>query len=127
MQPKPVDALRGVRVSSIAAAGWRNYAVADTGEVWAWERAHSTPLGHGGHMHFRLPKPIELLQGIKVDAVAASDDHTLAVADDGSVYAWGNEEAASSGALGLGLSMRDAVGSVRTPQPVPALRVACGL
>jgi alpha-tubulin suppressor-like RCC1 family protein len=32
----PVETLRGVRVISIAAAGSRCYAVADTGEVWAW-------------------------------------------------------------------------------------------
>jgi alpha-tubulin suppressor-like RCC1 family protein len=31
--PKPVEALRGVRVGSIAAAAFRSYAVADTGEV----------------------------------------------------------------------------------------------
>jgi hypothetical protein len=33
--PKPVEAIWGVRVGSIAAAGWRSYAVADTGAVWA--------------------------------------------------------------------------------------------
>jgi hypothetical protein len=33
--PKPVEALRGVRVSSVAAAEWRSYAAADTGELWA--------------------------------------------------------------------------------------------
>jgi alpha-tubulin suppressor-like RCC1 family protein len=33
--PKPVEALRGVRVGSVAAASNRSYAVADTGEVWA--------------------------------------------------------------------------------------------
>jgi alpha-tubulin suppressor-like RCC1 family protein len=36
LQPKPVEALRGVRVGSIAASGHRSYAVADTGELWAW-------------------------------------------------------------------------------------------
>jgi alpha-tubulin suppressor-like RCC1 family protein len=34
--PKPVEALRDVRVGSIAAAGRCSYAVADTGELWAW-------------------------------------------------------------------------------------------
>jgi alpha-tubulin suppressor-like RCC1 family protein len=34
--PKPVEALRGVRVGSIAATYHRSYAVSDTGEVWAW-------------------------------------------------------------------------------------------
>jgi hypothetical protein len=35
LQPKPIEALRRVRVSGIAAACYRSYAVADTGEVWA--------------------------------------------------------------------------------------------
>jgi hypothetical protein len=35
--PKPVEALRGVRVGSIAQGGDRSYAVADTGELWTWE------------------------------------------------------------------------------------------
>jgi alpha-tubulin suppressor-like RCC1 family protein len=47
--PKPVEALRNVRMSSIAAAGHRSYAVADTGEVWAWgvDGVGLPPLGHG--------------------------------------------------------------------------------
>jgi alpha-tubulin suppressor-like RCC1 family protein len=87
--PTPVEALRGVRVGSVAATGFRCYAVADTGELWAWG-VEGVPLGHGEDMHGPLPKPIESLRGIKVDAVAGSNQHTLAVADDGSVYAWGD-------------------------------------
>jgi alpha-tubulin suppressor-like RCC1 family protein len=47
--PKPVEALRGVRMSSIAAAGIRSYAVADTGELWVWgmDKSGDVPLGHG--------------------------------------------------------------------------------
>jgi E3 ubiquitin-protein ligase HERC2 len=90
--PTPVEALRGVRVSSIAVSGWRNYAVADTGELWAWGLCGaSPPLGHDDELEdCPVFKPIESLRGIKVDAVAAGDGHTLAMADDGSVYAWGN-------------------------------------
>jgi alpha-tubulin suppressor-like RCC1 family protein len=146
--PRPIEALRGVRVGSIAAADCRSYAVTDSGEVWAWGWVHSpsplghgevwawgrdensrfeAPLGHGEQVHCPLPRPIESLRGVKVDAVAAGEHHTLALADNGSVYAWGNENAAHAGALGLGLSMRNAVGSVLTPQRVPALQVECGL
>jgi E3 ubiquitin-protein ligase HERC2 len=129
--PKPVEALRGVRVSSVAAAGTRSYALADTGELWAWgcetDYAYSSPLGHGEEEDCPSPKPIEALQGVKVDAVATGSTHTLALGDDGRVYAWGNERAANSGALGLGPSVSDAPIPVRTPQRIPALRVSCGL
>jgi alpha-tubulin suppressor-like RCC1 family protein len=66
------------------------------------------------------------LRGIKVDAVVGSDTQALAIAGDGSVYAWGNEPAAASGALGLGVAVSDAKRLVPTPQRIPALRVACG-
>jgi alpha-tubulin suppressor-like RCC1 family protein len=41
-----------------------------------------------------VPKPIEALRGVKVNAVAASFDHTLALADNGSLYTWGRGGAA---------------------------------
>jgi alpha-tubulin suppressor-like RCC1 family protein len=127
--PKPVEALQGVRVSGVAVAGHRSYAVADTGELWAWgcECDGGPPLGHGEQMDCLFPKPIAALRGIKVDAVAAGHHHTLALADDGSVYAWGNHNAADSGALGLGHSVRDPGRAVPTPRRIPGLRVACGL
>jgi hypothetical protein len=76
---KPVEALRGVRVGSVAAAQYRSYALADTGELWAWGSEHPRvpPLGHGGLLTpCFLPKPIESLQNVKVDAVSAAQGHT---------------------------------------------------
>jgi alpha-tubulin suppressor-like RCC1 family protein len=78
-------------------------------------------------MDCSLPKPIESLRGVKVDTVAVGDDHALALADDGSVYVWGNKEAARLGALGLGDAVTDAEVEVLTPRRMPGLRVACGL
>jgi alpha-tubulin suppressor-like RCC1 family protein len=129
--PTPVEALHGVFVGGIAAAGLRSYAVTDTCEVWAWgrDRGDNPPLGHGAEMECPLPKVIESLRGVKVDAVATGGIHTLALADDGSVHAWGCEGAtAGTGALGLGRWAGDEDGTVPTPQPIPALRVAtCGV
>jgi alpha-tubulin suppressor-like RCC1 family protein len=126
-RPKPVEALRGVRVSIVAAGLWRSFAVADTGELWEWGLQNSDGLLQRGElMNRRVPKRIKSLQGVKMDAVAAGESHTLVLADDGSVYVWGDERAAASGAFGLGPEADDD-GWVVMPQRIPALRVACGL
>jgi alpha-tubulin suppressor-like RCC1 family protein len=141
LRPKPFEALQGVRVVSIAAGALRSYAVACTGEVWTWglDVGFDFPLGHGDlrpipvlgqEEEYPLPEPIQSLEGVKVIAVAAEAGcrrHTLALADDGSVYAWGDERAVSSGALGLGLSVSGEGQAVLTPQRIPALRVSCVL
>jgi alpha-tubulin suppressor-like RCC1 family protein len=63
--PTPVAALRGVHVSSVAAGGLRNHAVAETGELWTWgyegdgiEGNNISPLGHGEHKDDPLLTPI---------------------------------------------------------------------
>jgi alpha-tubulin suppressor-like RCC1 family protein len=131
MQRQPtLVAIRGVRVGSIAAAGFCSYAVADTGEMWSWGVEDSdlkSLLGHGKQMDCPFPKPISALRGVKVDAVAAGWYHTLALADDGSGYAWGKWRAAEVGALGLSPAISDAEYPVPTPQRLPALLVAYGL
>jgi alpha-tubulin suppressor-like RCC1 family protein len=132
MLPRPIEALRSVRVRSLAAADYRCYAVAETGQLWAWGDDDEgplyqdalAPLGHGEPRPRPLSKPIESLHDFKVVEVAAGTGHTLAMADDGSVYLWGNLSAAGSGALGLGPAVQPAGRHVRTPQLVPTLRVA---
>jgi hypothetical protein len=126
--PKPVEALRGVRVGGIAAALGCSYAVADTGQVWSWERRRVTPIStdHGEQADSVLLEPIEAMWGFKVDAVITGDFHTLALADDGSVYAWGDMDAAISGALGLRPLVTQAERTDPTPRRIPTLRVGCG-
>jgi alpha-tubulin suppressor-like RCC1 family protein len=115
--PKPVEALL------LTEDPWRNYALTDTGELWV--RGSDPPLGHDEHTDCPVPKPIESLRGVKVDAVVIGGLHTLALADDGSMYAWGGYHSAISGALGLGNSMPDRNTPVCTPQRIPAVHTDC--
>jgi hypothetical protein len=96
--PAPVVALRGLRVSSIAVTNRLTKAVAINGEVWAWGITGTyCPFGpQGMQTRCSWPMPFESLRGVKVDAVAVGSYHMLALADDGSVYAWGDWFAASA-------------------------------
>jgi alpha-tubulin suppressor-like RCC1 family protein len=115
---KAVEALRGVRVGTVAASGHRSYAADDHGVLWAWgcDDMNGVPLGHGEQADCPLPKPIAALPGVRVDVVAASGNHTLALADDGSVYGWGGNFPARVGMLSLGPSVSHAGTAVRTPR-----------
>jgi alpha-tubulin suppressor-like RCC1 family protein len=127
--PKLVEALRGVRVGSVAVGGLRSYAVTCTGELWAWgiDAVNFPPIGHGKKENCVVPKPMSPLRGVKVDAVSTAHDCTLALADNGRMYAWGGFTAAKSGALGLGSSGRGAWAGVVMPERMSGPRVACGL
>jgi alpha-tubulin suppressor-like RCC1 family protein len=130
-----------VRVGSVAAFDTGSYVVAASGELRAWGnnrgRQGPDPLGHGEQSCCPMPKVIESLRNVKVDAVAAGERRRVALAEDWSVYAWGYVDWAGLGVLGLSkgeMEPRDrysvANGEPAQPLPpprrVPELRV-CGL
>lgn len=112
----------------ISAAWTHSVAVRDDGTVWVWggnsnSSNQGTLLGIGGSAYNveKLPVQINGLSGII--AVAADTEHTLALKNDGTVWAWGEN---SSGQLGNGSST-----SSSTPVQVSGLSsisriFACG-
>lgn len=88
-------------------------AVGSNGEAYAWGLASSGELGHGGWTPIDEDVP-RLVRGLRVRSVSAGANHSLVIAEDGSLWACGRSR---NGQLGLG-SYVDA-GSL---QPVEALR-----
>jgi hypothetical protein len=124
--PKPVEALRGVRVGSIAAGDQRTYA-GQRRAVGVGMRPQGRPSARPCHTEEPSSAHADgVATDIQVDAVACSYAHTLALADDGSVYACGSAPATTSGALGLGSLVSDAGLAVLTAHRIPGLRAACG-
>ena len=74
-------------------------AVGNEGGVWTW--GFGTVLGpnYDQNRHVPTPLALEALDMAKPKMVAAGAIHTVAVLDDGSLWAWGNNE---DGQLGLG-------------------------
>ena len=74
-------------------------AVLENGEVYGWGYNGNGQLGLGNNINQLNPQRVTGLQGVVVTSVVCGYAHTLAVTDEGSLYAWG---ANSYGQLGTG-------------------------
>lgn len=88
----------GEAVSSIAARHDHSLALTSTGSVYAWGINSSGQLGDGTSINSPLPKKITV-GGVAVSSLVVGNDHSLALAPAGVVYAWGYN---ASGQLGDG-------------------------
>ncbi|MBM4165303.1 MAG: RCC1 repeat-containing protein, partial [Lentisphaerae bacterium] len=90
-------------VTAVAAGSIHTLALKDDGTVWAWGYNAWGQIGDGTQYTNRL-NPVQVLMADRtplsgVIAIAAGNGHSLAVQEDGSVWAWGDN---SYGQLGDG-------------------------
>ncbi|XP_060743908.1 RCC1 and BTB domain-containing protein 2 isoform X1 [Tachysurus vachellii] len=101
-QPTPrrvSSCLQNKVVVNIACGQLCSMAVLDNGEIYGWGYNCNGQLGLGNNGNQQTPCRIAALQGITVVQVACGYAHTLALTDEGFVYAWG---ANAYGQLGTG-------------------------
>lgn len=99
----------------VAAGGAHSLALATDGTAYAWGRGNYGQLGAGGTKSALAPVEIKALRGNDTVQVAAGADYSLALGQDGAVYAWG------SGQYGqLGIEGKVGSSSIR-PLAVPDL------
>ena len=94
-------ALAGKTVTAIAVVGASSYALTSEGKVYAWGLNDFGQLGDGSTANRSLPVLIGgLLSGKTITAISSgAGRHQLALASDGSLFAWGDN---ASGQLGNG-------------------------
>jgi alpha-tubulin suppressor-like RCC1 family protein len=101
VQVSQVSGLAGVftGVTTVAAGGYHSVARKSDGTVWAWGFNFYGQLGNGTYgNNASSSTPVQvLLTG--VTSVAAGFNHTVALKDDGTVWAWGDN---GYGQLGTG-------------------------
>jgi len=106
-QPAPalVEALQGTRVAAVSVGGTGRdgahmLALDCEGSVWSWGAGEYGRCGNGKSSQ-ALPARVEILEeaGGRFAGVAAGGAHSLAVREDGALWAWGKSE---SGQLGMG-------------------------
>ena len=98
--PRKVSASFGGRkVTRITCGQTSSMAVLENGEVYGWGYNGNGQLGLGNNINQLNPQRVTGLQGVVVTMVVCGYAHTLAVSDEGALYAWG---ANSYGQLGTG-------------------------
>jgi alpha-tubulin suppressor-like RCC1 family protein len=97
--PVQVTGFSGKTIKAIAAGNSFSMALATDGSVWAWGYNSSGQLGDGTNTTRLLPVILIGLSGKNITAIAAGNNHALALAADNSVWAVG---ANNSGQLGDG-------------------------
>jgi len=92
LTPSWVDALSQDRVVGVALGFDFTLAVTDAGAVFSFGYNAVGALGHGSLEAEVLPRRIEALAqtGRRFVAVAAGDDHALALSEEGELYGWGH-------------------------------------
>lgn len=117
-RPVQVKLGAGVKAKAIAVGNSFAMALTTTGHVLAWGQNQLGTLGIGSTANHHLPVRVKLPAGVTAEAIAAGDQHGLAVTTAG-VFAWGSN---NFGQLGLG-DMTRRLRPARVTLP-PALRSA---
>lgn len=87
-------------VVSVSAGGAHTLAVTEEGTVWGWGDNRYGQVGTGSlEKHVRQPTKIRGLP--RIIKVAAGASHTIALSDEGEVFAWGSNQ---MGQAGVGLT-----------------------
>ncbi len=109
--PGAVNLPPGVRIVAISSRYSHSMAIDEDGGLWAWGYNQYGQLGDGTTTTASSPVAVQALPGgRRVVQVCTGVQHSLALADDGTVWAWG---LGSAGELGTG-----ATGSSAVPVPV---------
>ena len=117
--PTLVQALANETVSMVAVGGYNSCAVTEDGALFTWGSfADYGCLGHGDTEPQPTPRRVEALRGCRIATAALGAFHTLAAAEDGSVYGFG-----ISSRLGFGTVSHE---SQLTPRRIPNLKVWLG-
>uniref|UniRef100_A0A8D0ZEC6 RCC1-like domain-containing protein n=1 Tax=Sus scrofa TaxID=9823 RepID=A0A8D0ZEC6_PIG len=124
--PHRYGCLSGVRVRTVVSGSCAAHSLLITteGKLWSWGRNEKGQLGHGDTKRVEAPRLLEGLSHEVIVSAACGRNHTLALTETGSVFAFGENK---MGQLGLG-NQTDAV-----PSPAqimyngqPITKMACG-
>ncbi|MEU7023833.1 Ig-like domain repeat protein [Streptomyces sp. NPDC046203] len=120
--PGPVDLPAGTRLTDITAGYFHGMGVTSNGRLLTWGWNVRGQLGVGTITNSGTPVEAHLPAGSRVTAIAAGFAHSLALLDDGRLFAWGFN---SQGELGDGTTtQRNSPVEVHLPDGVEVTAIA---
>ena len=122
--PVRVDSSPKVMWLSVAAGGSHTVAIQKNNTLWAWGSNDFGQMGTGTSAPNAYTYELTQIAGTTWEFVAAGHSHTMAVKQDGTLWAWGTNE---YGQLGLGdqAPVYVAAPTRITPPPLPGTNWAC--
>ena len=87
--PVLVNLPTGVSATAIAAGSTHGLAIGSDGKLYAWGANGNGQLGDGNTNDRFTPGVVNLPAGVTPTAIAAGNGHSLAIGNDGKLYAWG--------------------------------------
>ncbi len=111
--PVKVSLPAGVTATAAAAGGDHSLAIGSDGKLYAWGNNAEGQLGDGTTHNSSTPVVVSMPAGVTATAVAAGQDHSVALGSNGSVYDWGDN---AFGELGNGTT-NDATTPVKVTLP----------
>ena len=107
-------------VKALAAGSSHSLALKDDGTIWAWGDNESGQLGDGTNANSTQPVKVANLSGVEAISGGGAPSYSLALKDDGTVWAWGDNRASQGTRIGGQLG-DDEITSSNTPVEVSAL------
>lgn len=89
---EPVKVLDLEGVKAISAGGWHNLALLEDGTVRSWGLDNEGQLGDGTVSGNQYQPPAKVVDLERVRTVSAGGRHSLALREDGTVWAWGSQD-----------------------------------
>lgn len=88
--PTRVETPSGVTFTQAAAGLFTSLALSTDGTIYAWGANDSGQLGNGTTDSSLVPTPIAAPNGVTFTSLASGFSHSLALGNDGILYAWGS-------------------------------------
>lgn len=125
LSPTSVSELAGKSISGIACGAEYSVAIsASQQRVYSWGWGDFGRLGHGDCRDAFLPKSISALEGMRITACSCGDTHSVCLAEDGSLWAFGRN---ANGQLGLeGMEDRSTPCRVEAMKDHHVVSISCG-